>query len=301
MESARRRISAWKIVGVAAVSVMALTVVAVYLFDWNMLRGPISRRVSAALGRPFAINGDLTVHLSFTPRVIARDVVLGNASWAAEPNMAEIGVLDFTVDAMSLLRRRIVLPGITVSDARVWLEKSAEGAPNWDFGQPGSSSWGTPQLQGMTIDRGHVEFVDPGAKTNLTVDASTKERASADEPYRLQVAARGRFLGMSSRLDGEVGSLLELRNKGVPYPIKLRGTVGATRASVDGILVDPMSFGGEDVRFELAGADLAHLLPIIGVPLLPTPPYRLAGHLDRKGKVWTFRGFSGTVGASDLA
>src|SRR5262249_26317599 len=158
--------------------------------DWNMLRDPVSRRISALLDRPFTINGDLSVQLSLRPRVVARDVVLGNASWAEQPDMARIGVLDFTVDATSLLRRRIVVPHVTVSEARVLLEKNAEGVPNWDFGKMGPSSWGTPYIGGMTLDRAQVEFADPGAKTRISVDAQTMERASESDPYRLQVAAR---------------------------------------------------------------------------------------------------------------
>ena len=40
-------------------------------FDWNQLREPIARRVSAFTGRSFAINGDLQVHLSLRPRIVA--------------------------------------------------------------------------------------------------------------------------------------------------------------------------------------------------------------------------------------
>ena len=46
---------------------------------------------------------------------------------------------------------------------------------------------------------------------------------------------------------------------------------------------------------------MAQLFAIIGVPLPPTPPYKLAGHLNHAGDVWTFRKFAGTVGRSDLA
>src|SRR5262249_4326904 len=134
MERARGRISAWRISGALAIAAVALALVAARFFDWNMLRDPVSRRVSAVLGRSFAINGDLSVQLSLHPRVVARDVVLGNAPWAQDPAMARVGILDFTVDAMSLLHRQIVLPHVTVSEGRLLLERNADGAANWDFG-----------------------------------------------------------------------------------------------------------------------------------------------------------------------
>src|SRR5690349_8776733 len=105
----------------------------IYVFQWNMLRAPIAKRVEKATGRSFAINGDLHVHLSRTPRITADNLVLGNAPWAKEPNMAEIGHLDFTIDPFALWRGHVVLPQLSIADARVSLEKNAEGAANWTF------------------------------------------------------------------------------------------------------------------------------------------------------------------------
>ena len=109
--------------------VVALLAIGIYFFDWNLLRGPIARQVERSTGRTFAINGDLHVHLSFTPRITAERVVLGNAKWARDPNMAEIGKLDFTIHALPLLHGKTIFDQISLTDARVWLEKSNEGTP----------------------------------------------------------------------------------------------------------------------------------------------------------------------------
>ena len=55
-------------IGIAA-GVLVLGIIAVIAFaDWNDLRGPIARIVSARIGRPVHITGDLQVHLlSLTP------------------------------------------------------------------------------------------------------------------------------------------------------------------------------------------------------------------------------------------
>ena len=95
-----------------------------------MLRAPIARRVEAATGRTFAINGDLRVHLSLRPRITADDIVFGNAAWSKDPQMASIGRLDFIVDALPLLRSRVVLPEINLTDARLLLEKNRDGLAN---------------------------------------------------------------------------------------------------------------------------------------------------------------------------
>ena len=57
-------------------------VILIAVWDWNWFKGPIERRVEAATGREFAIEGDLDVDLDWTrPVVIANDVMLGNAGW----------------------------------------------------------------------------------------------------------------------------------------------------------------------------------------------------------------------------
>src|SRR5450759_5312662 len=77
--------------------------------------------------------------------------------------------------------------------------------------------------------------------------------------------------------------------------------LGTTKAGIDGMLLDPLHLKAEQLNFQLEGSDLALLFPIIGVPIPPTPAYKLAGFLDHAGDVWTFRRFKGTVGQSDLA
>ena len=78
---------ALKWVGGSLLGMVVLLVLIAVFFDWNWLRDPIARRVSSSTGRTFAINGDLEVHLSLRPRVIANDLVLGNAAGAREPQM----------------------------------------------------------------------------------------------------------------------------------------------------------------------------------------------------------------------
>ena len=77
------RCSARWLTGFAAL--VLLVAAGLYFFDWNMLRGPIERRVEHATGRAFAINGNLSVHLSLKPRVTAEGLVLGGASSRGPP------------------------------------------------------------------------------------------------------------------------------------------------------------------------------------------------------------------------
>jgi len=272
----------------------------VYLFEWNMLRGPIVKRVEAATGRTFAINGDLNVRLARTPRITVDGLVLGNAAWAKEPRMAEIARVDFTIDPLALWRGRIVLPELRVSEARVLLEKNVDGTANWVFDDTKDESRDPPEIGALVLDRASVTYRDPAIKTDFATDISTVGAGEKDAGM-LKVTGRGRVKNLQGTIDGVVGSVLTLSSAEQPYPIRMRAVVGATRAQVNGTLLDPLHLKGEELNFVLEGADLAQLFPIVGVPLPPTPPYKLSGHLNHKGDLWTFRKFAGRVGNSDLA
>jgi hypothetical protein len=55
-----------------------------------------------------------------------------------------------------------------------------------------------------------------------------------------------------------------------------------------------------NLKLTADGDNAADLYPIFGIPAPPTPPYHLAGTMDRDGKIWLFKNFAGTVGKSDL-
>ena len=56
-------IGVFAVIGVAIAALVAV----VALFDWNRAMPMINERVSAAIGRPFAINGDLSVRWAREP------------------------------------------------------------------------------------------------------------------------------------------------------------------------------------------------------------------------------------------
>jgi uncharacterized protein involved in outer membrane biogenesis len=97
------KILAW-ITGVVLVLVVALILV-IALFDWNRLKPTIDAQVSSAIGRPFVIQGDLTAAWQREPSesgwrrwmpwptFTARDIRVGNPSWARQPQFAQLAYL----------------------------------------------------------------------------------------------------------------------------------------------------------------------------------------------------------------
>jgi AsmA family protein len=266
------------------------------------LREPISRKVSSSTGRSFAINGDLTIHLSLRPRIVANDVVLGNAAWSSEPIMAEVKRIDFRIDLLKLLAGRVHLPEVTLSQPRIDLEVSRSGAVNWAFNeQLEVEPVQLPAVGTLAIDRGTATYRDPLRNTDLAFNLETLAGEADSSKFGLELTGKGRYKGLPSVASARGGALLNLRDAEHPYPIKASGTVGTTHFSVDGMLLDPLHFKGEQLNFTIAGSDLALLFPIIGVPMPPTSAYKFAGFLDHTGDGWAFRRFKGTLGQSDLA
>ncbi|HMA09331.1 MAG TPA: AsmA family protein, partial [Ramlibacter sp.] len=278
----------WIAGALAALAILIALVVA--FFDWNWLREPIARRVSARTGRSFAINGDLQVHLSLQPRIVANDVVLGNAPWSRDPAMVEIKRVDFRIDLFKLLAGKVDLPEIALSEPRVALEVSATGAANWVFDEKAESKpVEFPPIGQLTIDHGTATYRDPGNKTDLALELKTPAAGTDTSIFGLELKGTGRYKGLLSAVSAQGGALLNLRSADSPYPIKASGEVGTTRFSIDGMLLDPLHFKGEQLNFRIEGHDLALLYPITGVPLPRTPAYRFVGFLDHTGDLWAFR------------
>jgi uncharacterized protein involved in outer membrane biogenesis len=89
---------------IAGVVALGLVLFAMW-FDWNMLRGPIERRVTQVTGREFHIDGDLDVDLSFRPGSRSAHA-LRQRSGAKDPYMASVDRLQFRLHLMRLLRGR---------------------------------------------------------------------------------------------------------------------------------------------------------------------------------------------------
>ena len=289
----------------------AIVALIIFLLGWNWMRGPISTWVSTKSGRSFAINGNLDIAplLSLQPRLIANDVVFGNADWSREPNMAEVSRVEITIDLGKLLRGTLDVPMLVLSKPRIVLETNPAvtippSAPNWIFNTRTATTTTTPtfpHIGALRIDEGSVIYRDPSKKTDLMLSVKTLTNRVDQPEEQLSVVGKGKFNGLPTSIEAEGGALLSLRTAQNPYPIRAKAIIGATKASINGALMDPLRLAGVQLNFKIEGSDLAQLYPLIGVPFPPTPAYRLAGFLDHTNMVWKFRDFNGIVGESDLA
>ncbi|GGP27355.1 membrane protein [Silvimonas amylolytica] len=285
--------------------IVALIALAIYLFNWNMLRGPISERVSDKLGRQFAITGNLNVRLGWTPTITAEGLTLANVPWSKTPTMATLQKLEFDLPLKPLLHKEVQLPRVVLTGPDVTLEQNAQGQNNWTFEKltstPAQSDASSPavKLGQVNVDNGHVHYLDAeGSDVNATVATRNGlEGASA----AIDIGAKGAFRKLGFNVSATGGGVLDLRDADKPYPLEASGTVGQTRFAAKGTVTNPQKLGGLSLNFNLSGQSLAQLFPILKLPLPATPPYRLAGHLQHANQVWQLQRFTGRVGNSDVS
>jgi uncharacterized protein involved in outer membrane biogenesis len=286
------------LVGIGIGLLLFAVIVSAIDLNLNLARPFIARRVYRLTGRSFEIKGDLKARLSLWPRIIANDIVIGNAEWGKDRTMARIKRVDFTISMPELMIGRLSFPEMSLSDIHLVLEVNKDGTPNFFFGKAGKQRE-FPDIGSLSIDNGTFAYRDLMSNTDLTLVINTSA-ARGEQDAMVDAIGKGKFRGMDTKLRLRGGALLALRRADRPYPIKATLKVGMTKASIDGTLLDPLHLKKEKVNFVLEGSDLAELYAITDVPFPPTPAYKLTGYLTHSGSMWTFEHIEGKVGKSDL-
>lgn len=294
------RAEAWA--GGVGLFLIGLVVLALILFDWNMVRGPIGRWASTAYDRDIALQGDLDVRLfSWTPSAVVRGLKIGGPEWARDRDTADVDEIRASVRLRKLFAGQIEMPLLSFTRPQLVLITDKDGRNSWDL-NPEKPDTGEgmklPVIQQLVITDGRLVFDEQrrGLKLEATVDA--REGQGDDAGFVLDG-------------EGEVnGSPLKLRVRGGPFinirrdrPYDFEASVSGAGSSLiaKGAVTRPFDLGRFDATLSLQGRDLSDLYLLTGVALPNTPPYRLKGALKRKENIWTFSDFDGRVGASDLS
>ena len=310
-DSGRRKRRRWPIVLAAfAVAIVALIV----FWQWDWFIPLVDREASAALGRKVTIR-HLHVRLGATTVIIADGVRVaspqGFSPQAFSPRGAEdqpLATLDHLkvgVRIMSYVRHRIIdLPLIEADHPVIDAVARPDGTTNWSgigtSKKAGSGSSGPPpQLGVLRIEDGHVHVVDPKFKTDMRLLVHTEDERRADGG-RLVVEARGTYAHQPITGDFTGGAILALRDRSKPYPVDLHVANGPTKVSLTGEVDEPLTLGGARLKLVFEGPDMERLLPLTGIPIPHTPPYKLTGNLDYQKSRIVFDHFHGIVGSSDL-
>lgn len=288
-----RKFNPWQRLGIA-LAVTTLVVVTLVSTAGLWLRAPLNHMISQRLNREFRITGPLTVHpWQLRPEISAEGLELANVPGGKAGLLASVGRLSVSVDLPALLDGRLELPTLELDKARIQLEEDAAGQGNWVFGTGGGGR--AVRLGAVRVRESLVTADLPSSATRFDLAVATDEAAQ-----QLNISVSGTWRGEVFSVKGEAGSVGQLAAGGQPYPVKAGGTIGATQFAFDGAARNLADLDGLDVHFNLNGRNLADLYRIAGVPLPPTPGYRMTAHLVRDGGEWRFSQIDGRVGRSDI-
>ncbi|KIO48880.1 AsmA family protein [Nitrosospira sp. NpAV] len=280
-------------------AIFTIVVIAVALFDWNILKPYVERQVTHKTGREFIIRGNLDVNLSLNPKISVEGLSLANADWGTGQPMLATERLSFRINPWKLLWGEIVLPELSISRPEILLEKSLEGKRNWVL-QKEEKEAELPKIGRLTIDQGTLIFRDPKTETDVTARIATDSTSADARETPINILAEGKFtsLKFSSQIHG--GEVMSLMDKNRAYPIKGNVQIGTTHAAFDGTITGLQTLSAMDLKLEVRGDDLSALYPITGIVVFPSPPYRVSGRLQHQKTEWSLKGFTGDVGTSDL-
>ena len=297
---------------IGAILLTAAIVLFLVIFDWNWFRGPVGRMASARLNREVVITGDLRVHpWSFSPKAEAYGVRVAQPDWAAKADpkgspagtpMAKVDRIAVQIKILPLLKGEVVLPLLAIDRPDVRLLREASGRANWAFGDPNApkTPLKLPAIQHFIINDGQLRYEDQQRDIFFLGTVSSNEHATNDGRGKFVLEGKGQLNRSPFTALVTGGPLLNISPRR-PYPFDAEVRAGSTVVLAKGQVTKPFDLGRFETQLTVSGADLNRLYALTGLALPNTPPYKISGHLTRKGERFDFNKLTGRVGDSDVS
>lgn len=330
-DSARQRsLAAWRRLPRSlrwSLPVMLILALVLGLAEWNgwrFLRAPIEQRLSAAVGAPVRIDEGFELRLLRPrPQVFAPRVEIDSREGFGVDHLLLATELRIVADWRELWRWRmrdeaLRLPSIAAGTLDARLVRLDDGSANWRAdrrdvaasapdARPLARRLPRPGL--IDVPDGRITIVDRPLRTELLIELQSSAesvhtrapRGSAGPAFGARIT--GRYRELPLRLEAQFAPVFEgtQADAAPQLVLRLEGEVGRSKLRFDGALA-PLSAGrvlhGEA---SVSGPSLAAVGAPLGLTLPTTPPFEVAGRLQRDGDVWHFEVRQAKVGSSSLA
>ena len=298
----------WKwIVGISAAVCIVLLVVAFIIaasYDYNKLKPLITRTVKDFTGRELTIGGDFDLNIGLPPSLEVHDVAFQNAAWGSQPQMAQFKKLQVQVSLLPLIKGKIDVNRLILTEPVLILEVDKSGVSNLKFKAPqkaqapeteeDSAKKGQTlfKFEEVTVIDGRISYKDHRTGRTQTVEL---ERFDFNAPIfgaAADIELKGNYNKTPFKVEGSIGQLAGVLNPEKKWPLKLEAKAVETTLNMDGDIQDPLSASGIDLKLKIEGKDLAQFGQFTGEPLPVKGPFQLSGHFKSPNK--------NTVQVSDL-
>ncbi|HEY9219655.1 MAG TPA: AsmA family protein, partial [Phenylobacterium sp.] len=293
------------IVGALLALLAAAIALFIYLWDWNYLRGPISRYATDKLGRPVAITGDLDVDIfTWNPSATVHGLTVGDPAWRAggKGKTADVGAITGQIKLMPLLKGDVMIQRLELDKPQVNLFRDAQGRATWDFKKPGEQEkkepFRMPPVRSFVINDGVVNVRDE--KRDFTFKGHINAREDMGGRRGFELRGDGTMNRAPFRALVTGGPLINIQpDETYPFDADIRS--GATHVTAKGGIPRPFDLGQFHMDLTATGPDMADIYDLTGLAVPNTPPYTVRGRLVRDEFMYRVTGLRGRVGDSDLS
>lgn len=254
--------------------------------DLGIFKPRIESWVSQMTGRQFAIGGNLSINLGGQSVLIAEDIRLQNAAWAAEPEMLTIDRLEVRIDLGSLVRGPLIVDLVDMQGAQVFLTRPQDGVPNWLLGgadgtEPKGTDDGGPAfgllVKEIDVQDMHLIFETPERAGPIDVRVFRFEQQHrADE--RVEIALDGSINASDIRFEAEIGTWQALLD-GENIQFTIDGILDGFSIKGNGFIDSLTEPRRPTIAFSAHGPDINQLLSIFSVPDRGEGDINLSGSL----------------------
>ncbi len=306
----------WIVTGLVALVVAVVVAGYVVLsgMDFDDLRERIQAEAKAATGRDLVIRGKIDLAVSLTPAIAIEQVSFANADWGSRAEMVTLDRFEVEVALLPLLSGDIEIRRLVIVRPNILLETDAEGRANWSLegiaetaeetvgeAEPGAETTvgGMPILHEIIIEDGLLTYRDgqTGEVMEVVLSRLTSSAKGPSQPISLNL--EGTYNGAPIKLSGSLGAPLEL-NEG-PFPVDLTAEAGGAVVTVAGVIAEPLTGRGIDLKISAKGESLADLGGLAGAELPPLGPYDVSARLKTDGDPISLTELAVKIGGSDLA
>lgn len=316
-----------KAVGGLLVALVLAAVAILLTLDVNRYKGTIQEEVQRLTGRKLVLDGDLSLSVGLTPKLIVNKARFANAPWGSRPDMVSVERVEAAIELIPALSGDIRLTRVVLIKPDILLETDRKGAGNWDLmggpvaaatpapaagaapaspaptgGAPAPAASGgasVPFVRALEIENAHITLKDAAKGTTTTFDFATLT-LSADSPSApLALVVKGAYNAVPYQVTGTLGPLQALLGAvSAPFPVSLKGDFGGVALSADGSVKDPKAVQGVDLKVSVKADSYGGLKGL--VPAEGVPPVTLTGDLTGGGSVWKIAGLNATVAKTAL-
>ena len=255
----------WLAIGAVALLVAGLAAVLVTAAAQGYLTQPVTRLLSAQLGRELNADGGLRIRIGRVTRLTAIGVRLANSKWAQGADMLRARSVILELDTRSLWSDTLIVRRLNVDGLELRLERNDQGEANWNFDlHRNASKAGFPiVLNLVSMPGAQISFRGPRLVRPLAVTlAVLEQRESGDGMLEFRAEGLANATPLFLRMNvGPFANLVEERD----FRLKAEGQLGQLALTASGHVDSPTNPVDTELSMSVQAPDAAYFAEQVGL------------------------------------